>query len=415
LKLLVLVHGYPPAVGGVEFAIRDLCERLVADAGMEITVLTTDAYTNANFRQRGLPTIPIDPAEERNGVLVRRFPVDTRWAPALRIAQGVAWRAHLPGNARLRTLYQGPISPGLREAARSLPADLILAASFPLNHLHYAFAREDGAPVVLFGAVHPWDRWGYERPDLLRLVRRAQATIALTESEREWFLRHGAPAERLSVIPLGIDYAFPAPERSGEFRRRHAIPGDAFLVAYLGQQGSHKGIDTLMAGLPELVRRVPQAWLAIAGAVTPYTPELRRLADALPAPVRSRLVLAEGVDEVEKSALLEGSDVFASPSRHESFGITVLEAWAHRLPVVAGEGPAQRELLDGGRLGRLVPYGAASPLVAVLAELAAAPEVRLQLGEAGHARLLERYTLDKVVGSYRVLFSRLLSGTQGRP
>lgn len=383
--------------------MRDLAERLVTRHGYSVTVLTTNAFTNENFRDPSLETIPIRPDEEQNGVAIRRFPVTTALAPLLRVAQGVAWRAHLPGNARLRTWYQGPVSSSLRQAVASESADVVLAGSFPLNHLHYAFARRDRAPVVLLGSIHPWDAWGYERPNLLRLTGRAAATVAHTESERRWFLERGAPAERVHVIPEGIDAPSSPPARGG-FRARHSIPADAFLVAYVGQQGSHKGIDTLLAALPRLPGR-----LVVAGSPTPYSPVLRRMVAELPAASRERLLFIDGVDEAEKAALLADADVFASPSRHESFGITTLEAWAYGLPVVVGDGPAQRELLEEGRLGRLVAYGDAAGLVAAVKELADSPEDRRRLGAAGQARLLERYTADRVVERYRHLLEAVAS------
>ena len=74
IRLLQLVHGYPPAVGGVEFAVRDMCERLVADHGFDVTVLTTDAFTVASFQDASLPRVPIDPDEVQQGVRVLRFP-----------------------------------------------------------------------------------------------------------------------------------------------------------------------------------------------------------------------------------------------------------------------------------------------------------------------------------------------------
>ena len=103
IRLLQLVHAYPPAVGGVEFSTRDLCEALVAHYDLDVTVFTTNAFTVANFVDGSLPTIPINPAEEQNGVRIRRFPVVTRWAPVLRQLQRFAWRLKLPGNDRLRT------------------------------------------------------------------------------------------------------------------------------------------------------------------------------------------------------------------------------------------------------------------------------------------------------------------------
>src|SRR4029450_2153342 len=142
LRLLQLVHTYPPALGGVQQSVSDVCERLVADYGWEVTVLATNALTSLSFRDSAISTLPIDPhGEQRNGVTVRRFSVDTRWAPFLRYAQATAYRLRLPGNGRVRTLLTGPVSRGLLQATLTEKADVICAATFPFNHLSYPFRR----------------------------------------------------------------------------------------------------------------------------------------------------------------------------------------------------------------------------------------------------------------------------------
>lgn len=406
LRLVQLVHGYPPAVGGVEFAVRDLCEGLVRRHGVDVTVLTTTAYTNANFRDRRLPTIPIRSGEVQNGVRVRRFEVVTRWAPVLRVAQGIAWRARLPGNDRLRLWFQGPISPGLRRAAREQAADVVCVGSFPLNHLTYPFQRRDGAPIVLISAIHPWDEWGYDRPVLIQLARRAAATVAFTDSEGAWLLERGVPESRVHVIPLGVaPSAEPADGQS--LRRELGIPPEAFVVGYVGQQGSHKGIDTLIAALPQLLDKVPGAWLVVAGSKTPFTATLERLETALPAGTSKQYARLDDVSDGDKRRVLAAADVFASPSAHESFGLTTVEAWREHRAVVVGDGPAQRELLRGGELGELVAHGDAAGLVAALVRQALAPARRRALGEAGHRRFLEAYTLERMVDAYHALFEQL--------
>jgi glycosyltransferase involved in cell wall biosynthesis len=390
-------------VGGVEFAVRDVCAGLVARHGAEVTVLTTNAFTNANFRDASLPTVPIRPDEVQDGVRVRRYPVNTRWALPLRVAQKLAWELHLPGNDRLRTWYQGPIAPRLLEAVREVPADVISAASFPLNHLTYPFRRRaPRPPVVLSGAIHPQDRWGYERPHLLRLTAQAFATVAYTDAERAWLLARGAPEDRVRVIPLGIDPDRVRPSAPG-FRRQRSIAEGDLLVAYLGQQGSHKGIDLLLGAFPALLAAHPQARLVIAGSRTPYSAEIRRLEAALPAAAQVRVEVLDDLSEQAKVDLLAACDVFASPSRYESFGITVLEAWAQNRAVLAGDGPAQRWVAEDGVSALLVRPEPAAVLDGLL-RLAAAPDLRRRLGEAGHARLHARYTLARVVDAYHDLF-----------
>lgn len=399
VRLLQLVHGYPPAVGGVENAVRDICEGL-AGRGFEVTVLTTDAYNNAGLRDRAAPRI-----EERetvlNGVRIVRFAGDVPLPGLLRRAQSAAWRLRLPGNDRLRTWFHGPISPGMRRFAESFECDVVAAASFPLNHLHYAFRRRRPRPVVLLGAIHPEDAWGYERPSLIALARRAYATVALSEPEAAWFRAHGVAADRLRVIPVGIDPR-PVTGVPGRFRQAHGIAAADLLVAYVGQQAEHKGVGDLVQVMPALVERVPALRLVIAGSVTPYSRSLRRLVERLPAAARSRVLVIDGIGEAEKASLLAGCDIFATPSRYESFGITTLEAWANGAAVLAGDTPAVRWV--AGQAAMLVAPGDPGRLLESLVALARDPALRARLGEAGRARMLERFTVERVVDGYAALY-----------
>jgi glycosyltransferase involved in cell wall biosynthesis len=402
LRLLQLVHGYPPAVGGVEFAIRDLCERLVGRHNVDVTVFTTTAYTNANFLKGSLPVIPVREGEEQNGVKIRRFSVDTRWARPLRVLQRGAFDLRLPGNDRLRTWYQGPISPAMRSAVEEFDADVVCASSFPLNHMTYAF-RCHGRPVVLIGAVHTNDLWGYARHHLIRLVGRSYATIAFTDHERDWLVARGAPSDRIKVLGLGID-ADTVEARPSAFRSAHGIGASDFLVVYVGQQGGHKGLDTLIEAFPTLLLHQPDAWLVIAGAPTPYSEHLRRVRTQLSPAVAGRFRLLDYISEQEKADLLGACDVFASPSGFESFGITTLQAWARRKPVVVGRDTAQQSIVEHGVTGLLVPYRRPDRLLDALLRLASDPDLRRRMGEAGRRVLLERYTWDRVADQYHELF-----------
>ncbi len=289
-------------------------------------------------------------------------------------------------------------------SVRSFQADVICAASFPLNHMTYPFRRKTPRPpVVLVGAVHTNNSWGYDRRHLIKLIAHSYATVAHTEHERDWLIARGSPSEKLCVIGHGIElHDFNAGH--GVFRSRHAIPRDAFVVAYLGQQGGHKGIDMLIRVLPTLLERQEDAWLIVAGARTPYSPELRRLAETLPGHARERLLFLDDVTSEERAQLLTDCDVFASPSAQESFGITTLEAWSQAKPVVVGNSPAQRSVVEDGVSGILVPHGNHARLLQALAMLAGDASLRARLGETGRCRLRERYDHAAVVSQYHSLF-----------
>ena len=105
-----------------------------------------------------------------------------------------------------------------------------------------------------------------------------------------------------------------------------------------------------------------------------------------------------------RAEVLADCDVFASPSAQESFGITTLEAWSQAKPVVVGDGPAQRSVVEHGVSGILVPHGHEARLLEALGTLGADASLRARLGDAGRRRLQERYDHSAVVSQYHSLF-----------
>ena len=205
------------------------------------------------------------------------------------------------------------------------------------------------------------------------------------------------------MIGHGIELADFNPEQ-GRFRTRRKIPPDALVVAYVGQQAGHKGIDTLLRVFPALLDRRADAWLIVAGARTPYSEELRRIVESLTPQARSRVLLMDDVTAAERAEILADCDIFASPSEQEAFGITTLEAWSQGKPVIVGNGPAQACVVDHGVSGLLVPYHDEYRLFQTLAELANDEGLRRRLGRAGQRRLHERHIHSDIVAQYHALF-----------
>src|SRR5207302_3598545 len=91
-----------------------------------------------------------------------------------------------------------------------------------------------------------------------------------------------------------------------------------------------------------------------------------------------------------------GCDVFVLPSRHEPFGIVVLEAWSAGKPVVVSEVGGLRHLVTTGENGLLFPTGDASALSGSLEKLLRAPALRAALGGAGRQLASTRYSWEKI-------------------
>ena len=110
-------------------------------------------------------------------------------------------------------------------------------------------------------------------------------------------------------------------------------------------------------------------------------------------------------------AILGIGDVFALTSVSEAASLTLLEAMASSLPVVVTDVGGNPEIVRAGIEGLLVPRGDASAAAAALGRLFDDPALALKLGAAGRARVVDRYQLDRTIGSYLFLYQRLRRGS----
>ena len=191
-------------------------------------------------------------------------------------------------------------------------------------------------------------------------------------------------------------------------RLRLGIPADARVVGFLGQIGSHKGIDDVVQAMRRVWIRNPDTRLVIAGSTTPYVAVVQALIARLPSRRRSRVHLVLDIPFEQKADMLAAFDVFASPSGYESFGLTFIEAWAARLPVVGCRAGAIPSVVPDGEAGLLVAYKSAHELAGALTELVEDPAACERFALAGRRLVEERYTWDVTVPRLERLYRDLV-------
>jgi glycosyltransferase involved in cell wall biosynthesis len=237
-------------------------------------------------------------------------------------------------------------------------------------------------------------------------LRRADQAIAYTQFERDHLVAKGVPKERIAVIGLGVEPDAFVRAHGAAIRQQYGWGSDP-VVAYIGQQVAHKGIDTLIASLEQVWPEHPDARLLIAGSRTSFTAELERQIGRLPLTWRERVTLIQNFDEAVKPDLFAACSLFAYPSAHESFGLSVLEAWAAARPVIACYDGAPGSIVSHAEDGLLVKYHDPADLAGALKMLLAAPERAVQMGRAGQRKIFADYTWDIVVGRFRAVYEQM--------
>lgn len=420
MRIAHVIHRYPPALGGAEAYFARLSRYLVGQ-GEEVVVLTTDAYDLEAFWSPRARRLPVGQTWQ-DGVCVQRFPIRHQplqryWRKLLSLVPIPRWQAfHLPCNPRTPDLW--------RACLRQTGFDVVHASALP-----YAYpilcadllARRCGVPLVLTPFLHLGDptdprdhtRRAYLAPAMRYLLHRADALFVQTRLEKEALIAIGIPEQRIVLQGLGVEPTECSGGNRLEARRRWHLPPDAVVVGHLANKSLEKGAVDLLQAMSRVWQTDPEARLLLAG---PEMPSFRRTWRAFAD--EPRICNLGPLSDSEKRDFYAASDIFALPSRSDSFGLVLLEAWTNAVPCVAYRAGGLTEVVRHGHDGLLVPCGSVANLAKALAELIRNPEKRVVLGQAGLRRVLAEHRwqpkLDLVRDTYRQLVACSQRGTTRR-
>ncbi len=413
-RVLHIVHDYHPAVGGSELLFQRIAEGLAA-RGWDMWTFTSTARRSGDFIKAGGNTLPAG-RDTVNGLPVHRFRF-VQPPPAVRRvmdATSHVWSTRQwPGYGKVKAWWVGPHMRGLVRAAVRLRPDLIAATAAPFLPLWDAARAASLArvPLAIMPCLHPGDRWLSDNPSLVRLLRRADAVMALTVYEKRMLQALSVDGSRVTVVGGGVAVDARLGAAVG-LRKTHGIPEDASLVLFCGRKEQGKGVQETIEAMVRLWQQGSSAHLVLAGGATDFsTCHLPPFISRIPAAWRARVVVRDDVTEAEKWGWYEACDVMAHPSHVESFGLVYLEAWSCGKPVIGGRTGPQAALIEEGVDGYLVKPRSAQELAAAIRRVLDDPERARRLGEAGRQKVLREYTWDRVVDRAEALYQSLVAGS----
>jgi D-inositol-3-phosphate glycosyltransferase len=226
---------------------------------------------------------------------------------------------------------------------------------------------------------------------------------------------YGADAERIEIVPLGVDHAFFSPGDRRAARRAIGLDGHSGpLLLFVGRIQPLKGADVAVKALAELRQRggsAAEARLVVVGG--PSGPrgeaEVAKLHDLVVELGLERCVTFTPPQPHELlSTYYRAADCCVVPSRSESFGLVALEASACGTPVVAAAVGGLTTLVDHGRSGYLVEPEDAEGFAKQVAAIVTDPAHQAELGAGGH-QMARRYTWAIAAVRLRRLYADLTS------
>jgi glycosyltransferase involved in cell wall biosynthesis len=275
-------------------------------------------------------------------------------------------------------------------------------------------ARRSSPPIVvhtfhghvLHGYFGPLRAWIFRRIERL-LARGTDVLIAVSPEVRDDLVAlKVARPEKFAVIRLGIELDERVSESDAQraaTRRVLGVPEDRFLVGWIGRMTAVKRTDDVLRAFERLRGAGVDAALCMVGD----GPDFPRVVDLAARLGIMRECLFPGYQE-EIGRFFGAFDVFVLPSANEGTPVTAIEALASGCPVVATRVGGVPDVVRDGEDGFLVEPGRVEDLADRLARLAGDPDLRRSMGEAGRARVVPRYAVDRLVDDVDRLYRDLL-------
>lgn len=256
-----------------------------------------------------------------------------------------------------------------------------------------------------------------------RVVAQADAVVTICDGLRRDLIARGHEAARISVMPNGVDLELfgTPPAREPALAAELGLVGEAGrplpVIGFIGSFYDYEGLDDLIAAMPPLITRQPEARLLLVGG-GPCEAALRAQAEASPAAAAIRFVGRVPHDQVERYYAL--ADVMAYPRKRSRLTDLVtplkpLEAMAQGKIVAASDIGGHRELIADQKTGVLFAPDDPQACANVLAKLLESRHEWPRYLEAGFAHVRARHDWAINVERYQDVYHPLLSPGSHRP
>jgi phosphatidylinositol alpha-1,6-mannosyltransferase len=378
---LLLTYDFPPIGGGIARWMGELAKRYPAGS----LVVSTGQYGDSSDVDASFPN-----RIDRLGVPSRR----------LRTIQGILlWSrrvAVLARSTRAEFIWCGNIKPAAYPAKWTMER----------TGIPFGILLHGGDLLILQHQIH---QSAVKRKTASALLSSAAVLIANSEWTRDRCLtvlselELEVPVDRVRVVPLGADPAFfRAGIDTGEVRTRYGLESGRWLVS-VARLTRHKGIDTALQALARLRARYPDLGYAVVGSGEEHE---ALEAEARELGVADRVRFLTDVPDRDLPALYNCAEIYLGVSRLmeqrvEGFGISLAEASACGVPVIAGRSGGIPAAVRDGETGLLVDAERVEAVVEAVGRLLADPSLRARLGAAGRRAVETYYNWNRVTSDLR--------------
>lgn len=228
-----------------------------------------------------------------------------------------------------------------------------------------------------------------------KILKHSKHVICIAKYMVDELKDHGFPSEHLHYIPNAINL-------DRKYVKRNLPPkGTPLTIGVIGRFTEEKGLDTFIDALKHI--NIPHKAI-IAGCGT-----LREQIRSHATKQSTSVKFLGWIDERTKNKFFEQCDVLIVPSRYESFGLTILEAWKYGLPILSSDTKGGTELIEHGKNGLLFERDNPQALAQSVHDLVALKSKSTILTKNGYERLKSTYSTEIVSKKLEKTLQKIIS------
>ncbi len=360
-----------------------------------------------------VPTLDQSGAEKQLTLLACRLPRDEFDVHVVALTRGGAFTDELAQHGvRLTVLGKrwkfDPVAMWrLRRLIRAEQPDIVHTWLFAANAYGRLMVGRRRKPrprlIVSERCVDVW-KAGWQLWLDHKLIERTDRLIGNSVAVADFYKSIGYPAERVTVIPNGIDVPEPTPFDRDVLLAELEIPRGVPVIGFVGRMAKQKRVDDLVFAMALVAILHPEAHLLLVGD-GPERDKLMKFARDINIDSHTRFT----GHRADAAKLLRIMDLFWIASDFEGQSNSMMEAMAAGLPVIATDIPPNRELVVDGETGFLVRVGDRAGFQQFADRILADAELARRLGDAGRERMRQHFSIDKMVETHARLYREVLS------
>jgi len=388
----------PGILPGCSKYVQDISS-ILSGKGHHVTILTANAITGRGWVDPLFGKYSSKKEEMINGVRVKRL--KTQWqTTSTNYLLNRAFGRFFPSSIRniSALLSAGPYLPNLKKEFENGKYEVIHITAFPfaLVSLVREACKALEKPFVCTPLIHFEDP-NHRNPLLWKALKDAAAVVACSNYEKEGMMRMGINPSKIHLIPMGINLDEWEDSNGERFRRKYGLKGKR-IILFAGTKSYNKGALHLLQAMGKIGRHMQDVMLVSLGLTTE---EWKKKKIALH---ETHLLDLGYISEGEKRDAFDACDLFAMPSRYDSFGIVYLEAWGCGKPVIGAKIGAIPEVIEEGKDGLLVEFGEVDQLASAIISLLNNPDLCREMGETGRKKVIDKFNWQKNIGKIEHVF-----------